>query len=49
MSPLSMIEGNPLTAYPTLIFILLILFYLARHQAHRMIRSFTGSPHKLSD
>ncbi len=41
MSLLSLIEGNPLTAYPTLIFILLILFYLARHQSHRMIRSFT--------
>jgi hypothetical protein len=41
MSLFSLLDSNPLAAYPTLILLLLILFYLARHQAHRMIRSFT--------
>ncbi len=41
MSLLAMIESNPLTAYPILIFSLLILLYLARQQMHRMILSFT--------
>ena len=41
MSLFSMLDSNPLTAYPVLIVLLLVLLYLARHQAHRMIRSFT--------
>ncbi len=41
MSLLSMIESNPLTSYPVLLFLLLVLLYLARHQAHHMVRSFS--------
>ncbi|MBE0502080.1 MAG: hypothetical protein IBX47_11650 [Desulfuromonadales bacterium] len=41
MSLMTLIESNPFTTYPILLFLLLILLYLARHQAHRMIRSFT--------
>ena len=41
MSLLSMIESNPLTAYPVLIFLVLILLYLARKQMHNMINSST--------
>lgn len=41
MSLLSMFESNPLTAYPVLLILLVVLLYLARHQMHRMIHSFT--------
>ena len=41
MSLYSMLESNPLTTYPVMIILVLVLLYLARHQAHRMIRSFT--------
>ncbi|MGE4580478.1 MAG: hypothetical protein AB7F21_13190 [Desulfuromonadales bacterium] len=41
MSLLSLFEKNPLSMYPILILLLLALLYLARHQAHRMVRSFT--------
>ncbi len=41
MSPLSIFETHPMITWPVLIFLLLVLLYLARHQMHRLIKSFT--------
>jgi hypothetical protein len=41
MSQLSMIESLPMSTYPVILILALVLLYLARHQMHRLVKSFT--------
>lgn len=41
MSQLSMLDSLPLATYPVIVILALVMLYLARHQMHKLVKSFT--------